>query len=286
MMKKFIQIALALCLLAGMVDVAAGAAPVNVKEHTRQVNICLRKMQRAQREAVLAEMRGLLFMENGSSAYSSKRGSELVEVRQRGKVRVPFNYVQQGAKFIGGDGKLYDFYAARRGNAALKQDVWKQAKLHIYRAGNEAAFEAFAEELQELEVQRGVYFLRQMTPVLRQALFAEVLGLLYLDGGQDAYTGKTKYSTISGERVPYPEYRNGARFMDAQGNEQGIAEARAAENERGKAWRTWWPGVKLNMHRAGQKPILAPFRAEIKAMREHTRKVKANAGFVPVGGKE
>lgn len=290
MMKKFIQIALALCLLAGMVDVAAGAAPVNVKEHTRQVNICLRKMPRAQREAVLAEMRGLLFMENGSSAYSSKRGSELVEVSQRGKVvekvRVPFNYVQQGAKFIGCDGKLYDFYAARRGNAALKQDVWKQAKLHIYRAGNEAAFEAFAEELQELEVQRGVYFLRQMTPVLRQALFAEVLGLLYLDGGQDAYTGKTKYSTISGERVPYPEYRNGARFMDAQGNEQGIAEARAAENERGKAWRTWWPGVKLNMHRAGQKPILAPFRAEIKAMREHTRKVKADAGFVPVGGKE
>ena len=289
MMRKFIQMVLATCLLAGMVNVAPGSAPVNVKEHTRQVNSCMRKMPRAQREAVLAEMRGLLFMENGSSAYSSKRGSETVEVRQRGKVvekvRVPFNYVQQGAKYIGGDGKLYDFYAARRGNAALKQDVWKQAKLHIYRAGNEAAFEPFAEELQELEVQRGIYFLRQMTPVLRQALFAEMLGLLYLDGGQDAYTGKTKYSTISGERVPYPEYRNGARFMDAQGNEQGIAQVRAEENERGKAWRTWWPGVKLNMHRAGQKPILAPFRAEIKAMREHASKVKANAGFVPVGGK-
>lgn len=288
MMKSFMQIVLALCMLGGMVDVAAGAVPVNVKEHTRQVNSCLRKMARVQRDALLAEVRGLLFMENGSSAYSSKKGSELVEVKQRGKVvekvRVPFFTVQQGAKFIGGDGKLYDFHSARRGGSAQKQDVWKLAKLHIYRAGNEAAFEAFAEELQELEVQRGIYFLRQMPPVLRQALFAEVLGLLYLEGGQDAYTGKTKYSTISGERVPYPEYRSGAKYRDAQGNEQGIAEARAAENERGRAWRTWWPGVKLNMHRAGQKPIMAPFKTEIKAMREYTIKVKGNAGFSPVDG--
>lgn len=290
MMKRFIQMVLVFCLLVGTVEVAAGAAPVNVKEHTRQVNSCLRKMQRAQRDALLSEMRGLLFMENGSSAYSSKKGSELVEVKQRGKVvakeRVPFYYVQQGAKFIGGDGKLYDFYAARRGGTVQKQDVWKHAKLHIYRAGNEAAFESFAEELLELEVQRGIYFLRQMSPVLRQALFAEVLGLLYLEGGQDAYTGKTKYSTISGERVPYPEYRNCAKYMDAQGNEQGIAEVRTAENERGKAWRTWWPGVKLNMHRAGLKPILAPFKAEIKAMREYAAKVKGHSGFSPVPGVE
>lgn len=287
-MKRFIQIAMVLCMLGGMVEVAAGAAPVNVKEHTRQVSSCLRKMPRAQRDAVLAEKRGLLFMENGSSAYSSKKGSEVVEVTQRGKVvekvRVPFYYVQQGAKFIGGDGKLYDFYAARRGNTAQKQDVWKLAKLHIYRAGNEAAFASFADELQELEVQRGIYFLRQMPPVLRQALFAEVLGLLYLEGGQNAYTGKTKYSTISGERVPYPEYRSGAKYRDALGNEQSIAQVRAEENERGKAWRTWWPGVKLNMHRAGQKRILAPFKAEIKAMREHTTKVKGFAGFSPLSG--
>ncbi|MEE1264944.1 MAG: hypothetical protein UHH87_01505, partial [Akkermansia sp.] len=93
-MKGFIQIAMVLCMLGGMVEVAAGAAPVNVKEHTRQVSSCLRKMPYAQRDAVLAEKRGLLFMENGSSAYSSKKGSELVEVTQRGKVvekvRVPF----------------------------------------------------------------------------------------------------------------------------------------------------------------------------------------------------
>ena len=49
MMKSFMQIVLALGMLGGMVEVAAGAAPVNVKEHTRQVNSCLRKMPRVQR---------------------------------------------------------------------------------------------------------------------------------------------------------------------------------------------------------------------------------------------
>lgn len=74
------------------------------------------------------------------------------------------------------------------------------------------------------------------------------------------------------QRVPYPEYREGAKFVDAQGKVHGIAEVRAAANERGKAWRTWWPGVKLNMHRAGQDAILAPFKAEIKAMKEEANK--------------
>lgn len=78
-------------------------------------------------------------------------------------------------------------------------------------------------------------------------------------------------ATIGGERVPYPEYREGAKFVDAQGKVHGIAEVRAAANERGKARRTWWPGVKLNMHRAGQDAIFAPFKAEIKAMKEEAK---------------
>ena len=259
-----------------MVCWAKESIPVNVREHTQKATSFLRQLPRAQREAALAEMRGLLFMEDGNSAYSSRTGSETVEVRQGrkviGKTKVPFRYVQQGAKFIGTDGKLYDYYAAQRSDGGRKREAWKQAKLHIYRAGTDAAFIAFAEELKALEVQRGIYFLKQMRPELRAALFAEVLGLLYLDNGGDAYTGQTCYSTIGGERVPYQGYREGAKFVDAQGKAHSIAQVRAEENERGKAWRTWWPGVKLNMHRAGQDAILAPFKAEIKAMKEHAAK--------------
>ena len=265
-MRRLLLILMAGMMLVGLI--AGAAVPVNVREHTQKVTSYLRQMPRAQREAALAEMKGLLFMENGSSAYSSKKGSEKVI----GKAKVPFRHVHQGAKFIGTDGKLYDFYAAQRSDKGRKTDAWKQAKLHIYRAGADAAFTSFAEELRELEVQRGRYFLKQMSPELRAALFAEVLGLLYLEDGRDAYTGRTLYSTIGGERVPYPEYREGAKFVDAQGKVHGIAEVRAAANERGKAWRTWWPGVKLNMHRAGQDAILAPFKAEIKAMKEYANK--------------
>lgn len=266
-------------LLAGMMLGGMGAraaVPVNVREQAQKAASSLRQMPRVQREAALAEMKGLLFMENGSGAYSSKTGSETVEVRQGrkaiGKAKAPFRHVHQGAKFIGTDGKLYDFYAAQRSGKGRKTDAWKQAKLHIHRAGAEAAFASFAEDLRELEVQRGIYFLRQMSPELRAALFAEVLGLLYLEDGRDAYTGKTLYTTIGGERVPYSEYREGARFADAQGKAHGIAQVRADADARGKAWRTWWPGVKLNMRRAGQEAILAPFKAEIKAMKGHAKK--------------
>lgn len=268
-----------LILIAGMMlgeMKAEAAVPVNVREHTRKVTSYLRQMTREQRDAVLAEMRGLLYMENGSSAYSSKSSSEIVVETVRGnekmKTRVPYRRVQQGAKFIGTDGKLYDFYAARLSVRGRSVDIWQQAKLHIYRAGEDAAFAAYEKELRALEVQRGRYFLQQMRPELRAALFAEVLGLLYMEDGQDAYTGRTLYSTIGGERVPYSEYRKGAKFVDAQGKVHDIEAVRAAEKERGQAWRTWWPGVKLNMHRAGQEAIFAPYKAEIKAMKEKAKK--------------
>lgn len=248
---------------------------VNVKEDARKAAANLRQLTRQQREAAIAEIRGLLFMPDDSSAYSSKTGSDKVEVKQggksKGKTTVPYRNVRQGAQFIGTDGKLYDFYAAQRsaGSSARKKEAWKQAKLYIYRAGQKAAFSAFEDELTALEVQRSIYFLQQMSPELRASMFAEVLGLLYLDNGQDPYTGKTLYNTISGEKVPYQECRNGVRFVDAQGVSHTMVEAREVEKSQGKPWRTWWFGVKLGIHRVGHEAIFAPFEAEIQAMREH-----------------
>lgn len=261
--------------LSGVTLAAEDDRPVNVEQYARSATNSLRKLPRVTREAALAEMSMLLFMPDGSDAYSSKMGSDTVEVRQgskvMGKTRVPYRYVTQGAQFIGTDGQLYDYYAAQRsvGSSAHKKDAWKQAKLYIYRAGKDAVSSRFQDELKEMEVQRGIYFLNQMSPELRAALFAEVLGLLFLEDGSDAFTGKILYSTICGERVPYRAYRSGAMFVDAQGQERSIDQVRKAENDRGKAWRTWWPGVKLNIHHAGQEAIFAPFRKEIRAMEEY-----------------
>lgn len=276
-MRRLLLILMAGMMLGGISAGAEESIPVNVREYVREAGKNLRGLPKMTREAWLAQQRGLLFCEDGRSPYTGATGSEKVTIKRGKKVethRNSFKEVRREAVFIGTDGKLYNFRAVcdQHSKDARKADKWKAAGFYASRAGEKAALASFAEELQALEVQRGIYFLKQMSPELRAALFAEVLGLLYLDNGGDAYTGRTLYSTIGGERVPYPEYREGARFVDAQGKAHSIAQVRAEENERGKAWRTWWPGVKLNMHRAGQDAILAPFKAEIKAMKEYANK--------------
>ncbi len=257
-------------------DIAA--TPGNVKSYARKAGNSLRNLSREQREAIFAEARGLLFMSNGTDAYKKTTSSDLVEIKKGKKViertRVPFRQVNQGAQFIGSDGKLYDFFAtiAHHNQSPRATQLWKQAKLYIYRAGQKAAFASFADDLEAMEVQRGIYFLRQMPPELRGALFAEMLGLLYLENGREAYTGVTKYTTISGERVPYQGIHKGTKFVDAMGTVHDFERVRSEENSRGQSWRTWWPGVKLNIHRAGQDKIFTPFEEEIKAMREHASK--------------
>lgn len=276
-MRRLLLILMGGMMLGGISAGAEESIPVNVREYVREAGKNLRGLPKMMREAWLAQQRGLLFCEDGRSPYTGGTGSEKVTIKRGKKVethRNSFKEVRREAVFIGTDGKLYNFRAVcdQHSKDARKADKWKAAGFYTSRAGEKAALASFAEELQALEVQRGIYFLKQMRPELRAALFAEVLGLLYLDNGGDAYTGRTLYSTIGGERVPYPEYREGARFVDAQGKAHSIAQVRAEENERGKAWRTWWPGVKLNMHRAGQDAILAPFKAEIKAMKEYANK--------------
>lgn len=252
--------------------------PPAIRQYVRNAATHLKGLPLALREAALAEISGLLYSDSGNSVYSSKTKSETVEIR-RGtkvveKVKVPYKPIQQGARFVDSKGDVHDFYATinkLKGNDQLTQR-WKLAKLYIYKAGKNAVLAEFEKELEDMHTQRGIYFLKQMAPELRAALFAEVLGLLFHTDGREVYTGKPAYSTISGRRVPYKAYRSGAQFVDAEGNTHGIAEVREKANSQGKAWRTWWPGVKLNLHCAGESRIFAAFKDEITAMKQHARK--------------
>lgn len=273
-MKKVLFTVMMICTLCGVrASGTESAAPVNVKEYAREAAKSIRTLSKLTREAWLAQQRELLFCEDGQSAYTGRIASEEVNIKRGNRTEIhrnTYKEVRREAVFIGSDGKLYNFRAVcdQHSKDERKANKWKAAGFYTTRAGQKAALAPFTEEMQILEVQRGIYFLRQMRPELRAALFAEVLGLLYLEDGKDAYTGKTCYSTIGGERVPYPEYRKGAKFVDAQGKVHSIEQVREDENARGKAWRTWWPGVKLNIHRAGQGTIFAPFMVEINAMKK------------------
>ncbi len=256
-------------------DAQAETQAVNIKEETRKATNYLKKLKREEREAALAEMAGLLYMEDGSNAYTKEKGRDKVEVKVGKKVvekvSVPHRRVKQGALFVGSDGRVYNFYAAlpQSSTNPHKRETWKLAKLYMYRAGKQAVSARFADNLAEMEVRRGIHFLQQMSPELRQALFAEALNLLFMDDGKSGYTGRTLHSTINGERVPFQEPRSGARFMDAQGVKRGFSQVRDEANKHGKAWHTWWPGVKLHMHHVGQEKILAPFAEEIQSMHKH-----------------
>lgn len=252
--------------------------PPSIRPYVRKAATHLKGLPLAQREAALAEISGLLYSDSGNSVYGSKTKGETVEIRRGTKViekeKVPYTPIRQGARFVDSKGNVHDFYATigkLKGNDQLTQR-WKLAKLNIYKAGKDAVLAEFESELKDMHTQRGIYFLKQMAPELRAALFAEVLGLLFHDDGRDVYTGKPAYSTISGYRVPYKAYRKGAKYIDAEGNTHGIAEVREEAHTHGKAWRTWWPGVKLNLHCAGESRIFAAFEDEISAMKRHARK--------------
>ncbi len=266
---------LALLLPCG-VCAAESSAPVNVKENVRKASANLKLLSREQREAALAEVYGLLFMPDGKkAAYSSKTSYQKVEHTDRnGRIResVPFHRVSSGACFVGADGKLYDFYAAlpaRDGASQKKKEAWNLAKLYIYRAGKGAVQPRFEAELAEMEAQRAVHFLRQMTPALRQSLFAEMLDMLYTEDGSKPYTGEERLETISGVKVPYRRVSRSARFVDAEGLSHSYYGVKDEVRAKDNSWYTWWGGVKLALHRLGKEKIFTPFKEEIRAMKEH-----------------
>ncbi len=132
-----------------------------------------------------------------------------------------------------------------------------------------AVGELFAEELEEMEVQRAICFLRRLSPELRQSLFAEMLDLLYTEDGAEACTGETREESIAGEKVPYRRVKRNAMYLNAEGEPCGYYSVKDAEKAKAPAWYTWWSGVKLAIHHVGQERVFAPFMDEIRAMRKH-----------------
>ncbi len=247
------------------------AAPVeDTKTAARKAAYWLKKSPKRQREASLAEAAGLLFMEQGGHAYGGS-GSELVEVKNRGvveRVQVPYVTVTAGARFVGTDGKLYDYYetgphASRKKPAT--NEAWKMGKLYICRADKDNVFPYFDKELAELEIKRSIYLLKRMPATYRQAMFAEILHLLYMPDGSNPYNGTLDYYDFCGERVSYETFKRGAKFLDAEGNVCDYYSVWEAEyHERCY----YWNCVKLCIRNHGHEIIFAPFKKEVAAMKQ------------------
>ncbi len=246
--------------------------PADMKAAAQRAAVWLKKSPKRQREASLAEMAGLLFMEKGGYAYSGS-GSEVVEVKRGGilveKVHVPFDTVKGGARFVGSDGKLYDYYetgphASRKKNNT--NEAWKQGKLYAYRANKENVFPFFEKELADLEIKRSIYLLRRMPARYRQAMFAEILHLFYMEDGSEPFDGVRKTYDFYGTRIAYESFRRGVKYYGADGKVWDYFDV--WEPEKGERI-FYWDCVKLCIRNHGYEKIFAPFRTEIEAMEKH-----------------
>ncbi len=246
--------------------------PDDMKAAAQKAAVWLKKSPKRQREASLAEMAGLLFMEKGGYAYSGS-GSEVVEVKRGGivveKVHVPFDTVKGGARFIGSDGKLYDYYetgphASRKKTST--NDAWKQGKLYTYRAEKENVFPFFEKELADLEIKRSIYLLRRMPARYRQAMFAEILHLFYMENGSEPFDGVRKTYDFYGTRIAYESFKRGVKYLGADGKVWDYFDVWEPE----KSERIfYWDCVKLCIRNHGYEKVFAPFRTEIEAMEKH-----------------
>ncbi len=278
---RFLLSFAALCAMALPLAAQSGSAKNLARESMRD----LQRLSMRQREALIAEMYKLLFREGAGSPFEGY-GSEDVHLKKQGKivrtVNVPYRAVVRGACFVASNGALYDYYATgphARDNDPRARELWLQSKATLHLAGTERVEPYLRKQIKDLEIRRAVYLLEQMPPVYRQALFAELLGLCYMENGGDAHADTVVYE-LEGERMSHKAVKAGARFLDAEGVSHDFHRTYATEHP-GKSYH--WECVKF-CYLHGHMEMFSPFKVELAAMRKHHASL--GMGFKPARGEE
>ncbi len=270
-MKRFLFIPLfCMALLPAFMPLPAVAQAGNPKVLIRESMHDLQRLGVRQREAFIAEMYNLLFMEGAGSPFNGQ-GSENVDVIKRGKVvrtvNIPYRAVVRGACFIGSNGTLYDYYETgphARDSDPRVRELWLQAKRSFHLAGKQRMAPHLAKQIKELETRRAVHLLGLMPPLYRQALFAELYGLCYMENGTDAHAATADYE-LEGEHISHKAVKAGAQFLDAEGIAHDFHRTHRAEHP-GRSYH--WECVKF-CYLHGHMEAFTPFREEVEAMRKH-----------------
>ncbi len=187
------------------------------------------------REAFLAELGGLLYLENGESVFAGE-GADMLKLKHRGvvveTVRVPYRTVNPAARYVGGNGREYAFFTSLPGTGPSPNqqasETWHRAKLFMYRAGSKRVAELCREEIRRLENARAACFLRKMPPAFREALFAELLKLGYMPDGSPGFHNGIRWEYNGQSFRNGCHMRPGCMFRDAAGNEHDFTPFRGS----------------------------------------------------------
>ena len=215
------------------------------KKQLSQALSALKALPRFTREAILADMLGLTFTANGNSAKSS-------------------NGEQSGASlFIGSDAKRHEYWADAR---KVSSGKWSEAWELVSRNSREAVLAPYAKDITRLVLRNAKHHLNNMPEPLRDAWLAYTADLLYLPGGQSAYTGEEFYTIDNGTKLTVKSYDARATFMDTTGQQGNVKELVTQYN---KLWFRRWLILCNCVQLVGKDDILALFPKELEALIKH-----------------
>lgn len=85
---------------------AAGTGAINTKMEASKGASSIKSLPRKYRDALLAELSGLLYMDDGRNPYLPETGYEIIEGE-----KVFYQRIDTAARFVASDGRVYNFAA-------------------------------------------------------------------------------------------------------------------------------------------------------------------------------
>lgn len=195
--------------------------PVNMRKDVQKAVLCIKRLPGKYKEALLAEVYGLLYMNNGNDPFVGE-GADYIE-----NERVPYKSTDNKASFIGTDGKVYNFNTLARDKEkkAKIQDNWIHAKLYLSHVGSKVVRPQLESVLRQMETKWMEFWLKQMPEKYLDAFIAEECGLMYEPGKKkSALTGEMGQESLRGINISYKRYSRDARFTSLDGKEYSFKE--------------------------------------------------------------
>ncbi len=243
----------------------------NQNDYVSKAKTYLNGFSLEQRQGIFAELNSLLFTADGSAHSSKNTLNEYISLKENGKtvkkINVPFHRANSNAIFVTSKGDIANYRQIITANQSIPNgsDNWTQAKLYIHLAGKEAVFALFNEEIKAMELARSHHFIKSMSPEVRYAFFAEVLGLLYFNDGAFPYHVGSYYTVINNEKVSFSKVKTGAQFIAPDGKNHNFYSVISIRDTSVKD-KMYWTNSKLHLQHLGEKQVFKPFTKEIQSM--------------------
>lgn len=243
---------------------AASTRAINTKMEASKGASSIKALPRKYRDALLAELSGLLYMDDVRNPYLSTTGYEIIDGE-----KVTYQSIDTAARFIGTDGKVYNFAALAFDKMSKPsiQRSWQQSKLYISHVGKDEVLKTFENSIRLMQEKRAEFCLKNMPQKYKDAFLSECAQLLFLDNGESAITNEERSELIKGVRYTYRHVSPGAFFIGSDGKKYDFLAISKERYEKLNRVQTLWQEAKYMISLMGKEEFLLVFRADIAKLR-------------------